>query len=132
MNRRPESDTDRRRNRSTVFISIRAYRLFEDASPITHLSAGDPPVFMFYSQPNEPLPPEAKPGAGIHHPRFGFLQKYFPCGTLRSCSFTAPTSMPGITREIQRRYGRGVCDQSTENEAVAGLAEPPEAADTAS
>jgi hypothetical protein len=53
-----------------------------------------------------------------------FFQKYFPCGTLGSYSFTAATSMPGITREIQRRYGRGVCDQSTENEAVAGLAEP--------
>jgi len=55
--------------------TARAYRLFEDASPITHLSAGDPPVFMFYSEPNEPLPPDAKPGAGIHHPRFGFFLK---------------------------------------------------------
>ena len=32
-------------------------------------------VFMFYSEPNEPLPPDAKPGAGIHHPRFGFFLK---------------------------------------------------------
>jgi hypothetical protein len=32
-------------------------------------------VFIFYSEPNEPLPPDAKPGAGIHHPRFGFFLK---------------------------------------------------------
>jgi hypothetical protein len=30
-----------------------------------------PPVILFYSEPNTPLPANAKPGAGIHHPRFG-------------------------------------------------------------
>jgi acetyl esterase/lipase len=49
---------------------------FKDASPITHLSAGDPPVFMYFTEANEPIPPDAKPGQGIHHPRFGaFLKK---------------------------------------------------------
>ena len=53
----------------------RARQMFEDASPITHLSAGDPRVFMFYAEPKGPLPPDAKPGQGIHHPNFGFILK---------------------------------------------------------
>ncbi len=53
----------------------RAYKLFTDASPITHLSADDPPVFLYYTDPKGPLPPDAKPGQGIHHPRFGTFLK---------------------------------------------------------
>ncbi len=53
----------------------RARQLFADASPITHLSAGDPPVWMVYDEPDGPLPPDAKPGQGIHHPNFGRLLK---------------------------------------------------------
>ncbi len=53
----------------------RARRLFEEASPITHVSAGDPPVFMFYREPDVPLPADARPGQGIHHPRFGKILK---------------------------------------------------------
>lgn len=49
----------------------RAFHLFEEASPISYLSADDPPVFLYYNEPDEPLPPDAKPGQGIHHPRFG-------------------------------------------------------------
>ena len=41
------------------------------ASPLTYASAGDPPVILFYKEPNVPLPADAKPGEGIHHPRFG-------------------------------------------------------------
>ncbi len=55
--------------------SERAHRLYEDASPITHLSAGDPPVLLIYTEPDVPLPPDAKPGQGIHHPRFGYFLK---------------------------------------------------------
>jgi acetyl esterase len=51
--------------------SPRAYRLYEEASPLTHVSAGDAPVWMFYNEPKGPLPEDAKPGQGIHHPRFG-------------------------------------------------------------
>lgn len=53
----------------------RAFRVYEDASPITHASAGDPPAILFYSEPDEPLPPDARPGQGIHHPRFGAALK---------------------------------------------------------
>jgi acetyl esterase/lipase len=51
------------------------HKLYEDASPISHATADDPPVFLFYQEPNKPLAPDAKPGAGIHHPRFGAALK---------------------------------------------------------
>jgi acetyl esterase/lipase len=49
----------------------KAWKLYEDASPITHLTSDDPPVFLFYNEPDGPLPPNAPDGAGIHHPNFG-------------------------------------------------------------
>ena len=48
---------------------------FDDASAITHLTRDDPPVVMFYSEPDAPLPADAKPGQGIHHPKFGHILK---------------------------------------------------------
>lgn len=53
----------------------RAHKLFEQASPITYLNRGDPPVYMFFGEPKGPLPPDAKPGEGIHHPNFGLVLK---------------------------------------------------------
>jgi acetyl esterase len=47
------------------------YKLYEEASPLNDASAGDPPAILFYAEPNAPLPADAKPGQGIHHPRFG-------------------------------------------------------------
>lgn len=55
--------------------SPRAHKLYEQASAINYLSADDPPVFLFYSEPKGDLPANAKPGQGIHHPRFGDLLK---------------------------------------------------------
>jgi acetyl esterase len=51
--------------------SPRIQKLFEDASPLNHVSSDDPPVILFYAEPDAPLPPDAKAGQGIHHPRFG-------------------------------------------------------------
>jgi acetyl esterase len=51
--------------------SPRAHKLYEDASPLNYVSADDPPVILFYAEPKGPLPADAKPGQGIHHPRFG-------------------------------------------------------------
>ncbi len=53
----------------------KAYKLYEEASPINYVSADDPPAFLFYSEANTPLPADAKPGQGIHHPRFGAVLK---------------------------------------------------------
>ncbi|MGQ9573892.1 MAG: alpha/beta hydrolase fold domain-containing protein [Thermoguttaceae bacterium] len=57
------------------FDTPKAYKLYEAASPIHYVTADDPPVFLFYSEPKGPLPPDAKPGQGIHHINFGIKLK---------------------------------------------------------
>jgi len=51
------------------------FPLFEDSSPINHLTADDPPILVYYSQRNEPLPPNSDGATHIHHPKFGFALK---------------------------------------------------------
>jgi acetyl esterase/lipase len=53
----------------------RFFSLFEDSSPINHLTADDPPILVFFSQRNEPLPPNSPGAEHIHHPKFGFALK---------------------------------------------------------
>lgn len=53
------------------FETPEALKLFEQAAPITWLTSDDPPVYAYYYEPKGPLPPDAKPGQGIHHPNFG-------------------------------------------------------------
>lgn len=55
--------------------TAKAHKLYAAAVPINHLSAGDPPVYAFYSEPRGPLPPDARPGQGIHHINFGTYLK---------------------------------------------------------
>ena len=50
-------------------------RLFEDASIINHATCDDPPLYLYYPQANEPLPPNSTGRQHIHHPKFGFLLK---------------------------------------------------------
>ena len=52
--------------------SPRALALMREASPATYLSKGDPPTWLYYDEPNVRIPPNAPPGTGIDHPRFGF------------------------------------------------------------
>ena len=51
--------------------SPRIHKLFEEASPLNYVTSDDPPAILFYAEPDAPLPADAKPGKGIHHPRFG-------------------------------------------------------------
>lgn len=46
-------------------------KLYDESSAITHLTADDPPLYMVYSEADGPLPADARPGQGIHHPNFG-------------------------------------------------------------
>lgn len=46
-------------------------KLYDEASAITHLTKDDPPLYMVYNEEDGPLPANAKPGQGIHHPNFG-------------------------------------------------------------
>ena len=54
--------------------SPRAHKLYEDASPVTHLTKDDPPVYAFYNEARA-LPKAPKPGDGIHHINFGLRLK---------------------------------------------------------
>jgi acetyl esterase/lipase len=60
----------------------RTHELYEAASPMTYVSPDDPPVILFYVEPDAPLPADSKPGQGIHHPRFGkaLKEKLAPLG----------------------------------------------------
>jgi acetyl esterase len=49
--------------------------LFEEASPLHHLTRGDAPVMLYYPQPNTPLPKNSAGGRHIHHPKFGIVLK---------------------------------------------------------
>jgi Tol biopolymer transport system component len=51
------------------------FPLFEKASPINYASSDDPPVYMYYPQPNLPLPPNSTGSQHIHHPKFGIVLK---------------------------------------------------------
>ncbi len=51
--------------------SAKAFKLYEEASPINLVTADDPSVFLFYPEANKPLPKNAPPGQGIHHPKYG-------------------------------------------------------------
>jgi acetyl esterase/lipase len=55
--------------------SPKAHKLYEEASPINYVTKDDPPVFLYYNEPHGPLPADAKPGQGIHHPKFGEMLK---------------------------------------------------------
>ena len=46
-------------------------KLYDESSAFTHLTPDDPPLYMVYSEADGPLPPDARPGQGIHHPNFG-------------------------------------------------------------
>lgn len=88
----------------------KAYRLFADASPITHLSKDDPPVLLLYFEPDKPLPPDAKPGDGIHHPRFGlFLKQHMDrlgieCTVRYPGDGGGPIDLPQLMTEFFRRH----------------------------
>src|SRR4029079_9762160 len=53
----------------------KAYLLYQEASPIQHVSADDPPVFLYYQEQDKKIADSAPAGAGIHHPRFGLALK---------------------------------------------------------
>ena len=49
------------------------YKLFEEVSPITHLTKDDPPAMLIYGTPMDT--PVTNEGIAIHHPRFGKVLK---------------------------------------------------------
>jgi len=53
------------------FYSAEAFKLYREISPIEHVSAGCPPMFLYYSDPAVPLLPDDEPSRIGHHPSFG-------------------------------------------------------------
>src|SRR5207248_2779879 len=49
------------------------YKLFEEVSPITHLTTGDAPAQLVYA--GKPDARVTSQGVGIHHPKFGQVLK---------------------------------------------------------
>lgn len=46
-----------------------------EASPITHLTSDDPPIYLFYNRPNTTVDEETLWGTWIHHPMLGIKLK---------------------------------------------------------
>lgn len=53
----------------------RELTLMLDASPITHLTADDPPIYLLYNGANNPVNEETPWGTWVHHPIFGIKLK---------------------------------------------------------
>jgi acetyl esterase len=49
--------------------------LVKEASPITHLTADDPPIFAAFSEANTPVDENTPPAIWVHHPIFGIKLK---------------------------------------------------------
>ena len=49
----------------------RVARLIQDASPLSHLSAGDPPVYLYYGVRPVRVTPQSNPNLWVHHPAAG-------------------------------------------------------------
>jgi acetyl esterase/lipase len=49
--------------------------LMKEASPITHLTADDPPIYATYGQADTPVDETTPPGVWVHHPRLGIKLK---------------------------------------------------------
>ena len=75
--------------------SDKAANLYEDASPINHLTKDDPPVMVIYGGNDEP---SETPGAGIHSQKFGEILK-------------AEMEKIGLSCELFVGKGGGVEDQ---------------------
>lgn len=53
----------------------KAYKLYEEAAPITYLTQDDPPALLNYNLPNEEVTERTSLNQIVHHPRFGIALK---------------------------------------------------------
>ncbi|HEC42441.1 MAG TPA: hypothetical protein ENI20_06395 [Bacteroides sp.] len=56
-------------------ISPKQLALGLDASPITHLTPDDPPIYLYYNSPNDPVDETTLWPVWVHHPMFGIKLK---------------------------------------------------------
>jgi acetyl esterase len=88
----------------TEFNSPRAVALFREASPVTYLTKDDPPSWLYYEEPDVNVPPDARPGAGIHHPRFGYYlrERCIPLGV--KCELRLATDYQDIRGAANEQF----------------------------
>jgi len=55
--------------------TVKQLALGLNASPITHLTPDDPPIYLFYNSANKPVDEETPWGTWVHHPMFGIKLK---------------------------------------------------------
>ena len=55
--------------------TARAYKLYEDAAPITYVTEDDPPAWLSYDLPDEDVDENTPLNLIVHHPRFGIALK---------------------------------------------------------
>ena len=53
----------------------RAYKLYEEATPITYVSRNAPPAWLSYNLPNEDVDEDTPLGLIVHHPKYGIALK---------------------------------------------------------
>ncbi|MBI5365519.1 MAG: alpha/beta hydrolase [Planctomycetes bacterium] len=87
--------------------SERAYKLYADASPITHLTADDPPVYLVYNGQDEPRA-GGPPGAAIHSAKFGhaLAEAAKPLGVSCTVKVEAGGDAAGILDFLKAQLGK--------------------------
>jgi acetyl esterase/lipase len=65
----------RENSHQNIQLTSQQEALSMDASPITHLTADDPPIYLFYNRPNQPVDEETPWGKWVHHPVMGIKLK---------------------------------------------------------
>ena len=73
-----------------------------DASPITHLTPDDPPIYLLYNSPNEPVTEETLWGKWVHHPILGIKLK------------EAMDSLPGMECYLESKDGPVVTEYESQ------------------
>ena len=120
--------------------SPRMHKLYEEASPINHVSCCDPPVILFYAEPKGPLPADAKRGQGIHHPRFGEALKAqldplkIECILHHSSEYPKDTDpIDGMCRDMTeffvKKLRAGRCGKTSRGHQPQGTSKPGSKAD---
>lgn len=58
-----------------ITISSKVKSQMIAASPVTHLTKDDPPVYLSYGGKNRPIDENSSPGLYVHHPKLGLFLK---------------------------------------------------------
>ena len=103
--------------------SPEAHALFERASPDRYVTTDDPPVLLIYSESPNPVPDDARPGQGIHHPNFGAHLKSMMDAVGVACRTLHTDDLePGPTADdvevvafFRERFGPGAAFDASES-----------------